>query len=678
MVFAILDRAADRLEVTVTALGESPIAAAARRWGWPVRVQPAGKGPLDIAKAGLALARRWRRSDDVDVVLANAPKAAAVAVPAARLAGIPVVWMKHDFSHDATLARPLGTMATAVFANSTRTAAACRRPDAVVVSPPRPPAPLPSDEARAALEAAGLPAHARPVVAGVGRLVPYKGFDDLIAAAAQPGGEGWHVAVIGLTDPHEPHEAARLRALAQDLGVADRVHLLGELTAAARLLSGVDAVAVPTKVDAAGVGREGWSMVADEAMAAGVPVIATEGGALADRLGDAGVVVPMDSPAALAHALTQLTPAMGQAGRAAVAAMDDVDATTARFVGALAAAAHRPGAGLAAHDGPPLSIVVPVYREEATIAATLDALAAQLRPGDELVVVVDEGGDGTVAAVQAWPGPATVIVRPGPAGISSARNAGIAAARHAVVACTDAGCRPHPGWVDALRLAAAERPAPALVTGLYDVAATTSLEEAFALACYPVVEEARRTGPWTTLYGKLLGRAFDPTLPTGRSMACTKEAWAAAGGFPEDLATAEDVSFGRRIAEQGGACVLAADAVTTWDQRPTLAATARMYERYGEGDGRSRDRLLVARNLARLAAYAGGPLLAWKGGSAGRAAAAAGAAVYLSVPVARAARRRSRPATWALLPVALVVKDVAKAVGCVKGLLSSRASSRTI
>jgi glycosyltransferase involved in cell wall biosynthesis len=422
--------------------------------------------------------------------------------------------------------------------------------------------------------------------------------------------------------------------------------------------------------------------LADEAMAAGVPVVATEGGALADRLGAAGVVVPMGSPAALAHALTQLTPAMGQAGRQVVAAMDDLDATTNRFVGALAAVAHRPGAGLAGEAGPPVSVVVPVYREASTIAATLDALAAQLRADDELVVVVDDGGegDGTVAAVRAWSGGgrATIIVRPGPAGISSARNAGIAAARHDVVACTDAGCRPHPGWVDALRAAAAERPAPALVTGLYDVAATTPMEEAFALACYPVVEEARRTGLWTTLYGKLLGRAFDPTLPTGRSMACTKEAWAAAGGFPEDLATAEDVSFGRRIAEQGGTCVLAADAVTTWDQRPTLAATARMYERYGVGDGRSRDRLLVARNLARMAAYVGGPLLAWKGGSAGRAAAVAGAAVYLSVPAARAARRRSRPATWALLPVALAVKDVAKAVGCVKGLLSPRASSRTI
>jgi glycosyltransferase involved in cell wall biosynthesis len=370
---------------------------------------------------------------------------------------------------------------------------------------------------------------------------------------------------------------------------------------------------------------------------------------------------------------------MGQAGRVLVEGMDDLDATTTRFVGALAVAAHRPGAGLDPAAGPRMSVVVPVYREAGTIGDSLDALDAQLSPGDELVVVADDGGDGTIAAIRRSPVECTLITRPGPGGISSARNAGIAAARHDVVALTDAGCRPHPGWLDGLRAGAAEAGiGPDLVTGLYDVAASTPMEAAFALACFPVPEEARRTGVWTTLYGKLLGRAYDPTLPTGRSMAVTKDAWAAAGGFPEDLATAEDVRFGRRLAELGRTCVLTADAVTTWEQRPTLGATARMYHGYGVGDGQSGDRLLVARNLVRLAAYLLGPLLWWKGGRAGQAAAAAGAAVYLSVPVARAARRRAGAQTWALLPVALAVKDVAKAVGCLKGLAESRASSRTI
>src|SRR5439155_17952364 len=144
-----------------------------------------------------------------------------------------------------------------------------------------------------------------------------------------------------------------------------------------------------------------------------------------------------------------------------------------------------------------------------------------------------------------------------------------------------------PGWLDGLRAGLREHTRPDLVTGLYDVVATGALETAFALACYPAVEEARRLGPWTALYQRLLGRGFDPTLPTGRSMAFRRDAWRAAGGFPEHLATAEDVRFGRRLAELGRSCVLTVDAVTAWEQRPTVAATAAMYRTYGRGDGES-------------------------------------------------------------------------------------------
>jgi hypothetical protein len=262
-----------------------------------------------------------------------------------------------------------------------------------------------------------------------------------------------------------------------------------------------------------------------------------------------------------------------------------------------------------------------------------------------------------------------VIHRPeGASGISSARNAGIAAAAHDRIACTDVGCVPQPGWLDALRAAMSDEPEPALVTGLYDVAAAGPLQEAMALACYPAVEEARRTGPLTRVYGALLGRVFDAGLPTGRSMAFTRQAWRDAGGFPESLATAEDVGFGQAIVARGGRAVLAADAVVTWDQRPTIAGTATMFYRYGVGDGQSRHRGLVARNLARLVAYSAGAAALASGRRPARAGAAAGAAFYLSVPVGRAVRRRSSPATVALIPAALALKDLTKIAGCLAGL----------
>jgi hypothetical protein len=128
------------------------------------------------------------------------------------------------------------------------------------------------------------------------------------------------------------------------------------------------------------------------------------------------------------------------------------------------------------------------------------------------------------------------------------------------------------------------------------------------------------------------------------------------------------VRFGRELAELGQRCVLSADAVTAWEQRPTLQSTAAMYRSYGVGDGESGDRLLIGRNMVRLLAYGIGPLALAMGGRKVQAAVATASVAYASVPIARAVRHRSSMAAVALVPVALAVKDVAKAVGCIEGL----------
>lgn len=678
MLFSLLDHQRHRLDLRFVALGESPISAAVRERGGPLVVLPTGKRPVDLARSAVTLARRWRR-DGPDVVLANSVKCAAVAVPAGRLVGLPVVWMKHDLFHDRPLAAPLGRLSTAVVANSALTARATRRRDAVLVPPPRPDAaPLPRADARHRLEEAGLPADAFPVVACVGRLLPYKGVDDVVAALARPEAGDWHLVVIGEDDAASPGERSRLERLADQAGVAERVSFLGRVPEVGTVLPGVEAVAVTTRPGPTNAGGEGWSIVVDEAMAAGVAVIASRGGAPTERLGGAGAAVDPGSPAQVAEALARLAdPAtratMGEEGRKIVAAAADLPTCASRLVSVLAGAANRPGAGL---EGPPITVVVPVRNEADAIEASFEAVAAQLGDGDEVVYVHDPSTDGTgeiLDRLVARGDRFRVLHRDGTRrGISAARNAGVAVAAHHRVACTDVGCRPRPGWLAGLRAAFAEPDPPDLVTGLYEPAVTGPVDEAFALSCYPVVDEARRQGPWGRLYGLLLGRVFDPTLPTGRSMAFTREAWSAVGGFPEDLATAEDVGFGRSVAAAGHRTVLAADAVVTWDQRPSLAATARMYHGYGVGDGESGDPLLVGRNLARVIAYGLGPILAWRGGISGRAAVATGAGVYLSVPLARAARRRSTPLVWALIPAALAVKDLAKALGCLSGIVRSR------
>jgi hypothetical protein len=229
-----------------------------------------------------------------------------------------------------------------------------------------------------------------------------------------------------------------------------------------------------------------------------------------------------------------------------------------------------------------------------------------------------------------------LLVRPG-AGISAGRNAGVRAAGNEVVACTDAGCEPAPGWLAAFRAAAADGAPAGLLTGVYRVRARGPVQVAQAAVGYPDPTELRWPSLLVRTYGRLFGRTYDPTMPTGRSMAFPVPVWAAAGGFPEHLRTGEDVLFGRAVAAAGRPTVLVADAEVTWTQRPTLAGTARMYFRYGQASGRSRDPRLLGRDLARLAGYAVAPWLLARRGAARAGGLAAGAA-YLSLPVVRVLR----------------------------------------
>ncbi len=344
----------------------------------------------------------------------------------------------------------------------------------------------------------------------------------------------------------------------------------------------------------------------------------------------------------------------------------------------LAEVAARPGAGVTPERS--VTVVTTVLNEGATVDDLLQALIPQLGPDDELVVVDGGSADDTADRVRrtaAQDDRIRLIVLAG-ASISAGRNAGVAAARHSVVCCTDAGCSPSPTWLHAMKAAYSEMQPPALVTGVYEVVAETPIERALAASGYPRVEEARRPGPLVRLYGALFGRTFDARLPTGRSLAFQSDAWETAGGFREDLATGEDVTFGRAIAAAGGRCVLNVDASVAWHQRPSLAQTAGMYFRYGLGGAASGDRLVVGRDLARAAAIVTVPALLASGRPAVRRLALAGLAAYLSLPLARALRD---PAPALVVPLTLggvAVKDAAKAAGCLVGLLRRRSAANEL
>jgi D-inositol-3-phosphate glycosyltransferase len=147
----------------------------------------------------------------------------------------------------------------------------------------------------------------------VSRLVERKGIGNAISAVASvPGAElvvaGGPEASRLADDP----QACRLVALAEKLGVADRVHLLGR----------VDQVDLPALLRSADVvvcvpWYEPFGIVPLEAMACGVPVVASAAGGLVDTVVDGvtGLHVPARDPDRLAAAVATL---LADPGRRAV------------------------------------------------------------------------------------------------------------------------------------------------------------------------------------------------------------------------------------------------------------------------------------------------------------------------------------------------------------------------
>jgi glycosyltransferase involved in cell wall biosynthesis len=150
-----------------------------------------------------------------------------------------------------------------------------------------------------------------PVIGMVGRLAAGKGQDLVIRAAPavlahHPG------AVFALVggDQRDGATGRALEALARSLGVAEHVRFLGDRSDVAPLVADFTVAVLPSRQEALGLALA-------EAMAAGVPAVATPVGGLAELVvdGESGRVVPPDSPEALSGAVLELLADPALAGR---------------------------------------------------------------------------------------------------------------------------------------------------------------------------------------------------------------------------------------------------------------------------------------------------------------------------------------------------------------------------
>lgn len=304
-----LDRA--RWAATVVVPSDEAVASRARALGLPVHVVPLPTlrrpGPA-IVRSVLAL-RRLVAATRAALIHANGSRAMAYAGLAGRLAGRPVVWHVRVAERDPFLDRTLGALATAVIVISRsverRVPRALARKIRLVHNgvdlmqfQPRPP----DGSLRRAL---GVPDGA-PVVGSVGRFVRFKGYGNLLDAAAQiqRTRPGVHWLLVGDGELREDLEARSRRR-----GLASQVHFTGWRDDVPEILALCDLFVLPSV-------NEHFGRVLIEAMAVGRAVVATDAGGVPEIVvhGETGLLVPPADPIALARAVEAL---LGDPPRAA-------------------------------------------------------------------------------------------------------------------------------------------------------------------------------------------------------------------------------------------------------------------------------------------------------------------------------------------------------------------------
>ena len=300
-----------------------------------------------------------------------------------------------------------------------------------------------------------------------------------------------------------------------------------------------------------------------------------------------------------------------------------------------------------------VSVIATVLNEEATIGLLLDSLLSQARAPDEIVICDAGSTDRTLEIISGYAArgiPVTWLAETG-ASRARARNLAIRQATGDVIASVDAGCVADPQWLVRLVAPLESEDPPDVVGGYYRAAPSSALEEAVAAATVP---DASEVDPETF-------------LPSSRSVAFTRSAWARVGGYPETVSVAEDTAFGLRLREAGAEFEFVPNAIVRWRMQRSLGAVFHQFYRYAKGDGELGHWFPhYAKARAALIAVAAAAVLTvsqWWGGLTFPAL----ALLYWVRYTLRAWRRGARWQPGLLSPVVSLTVDLANLTGYTAG-----------
>lgn len=273
--------------------------------------------------------RTFMKARGAEIVHANSLKADIIAAIAARLCGVPVIWHVRDRIADDYLP-PLATRAfrllcrvlpNFVIVNSNATLATLEIPRQKrarviyngVVHDGLPPEEFEDDPTLLRgrgqqTNAQGVPTNKNrinePLIGLVGRISPWKGQDVFLRAAAEVI-EQFPLArfqIIGAPLFGEEEYEREVHELCEDLGLSDHVEWLGFRRDVPQLISKLNLLVHASKTG------EPFGQVVVEAMMAGKPVVATDGGGIPEIVldGQTGYLVPMDDAPEMAEAIMRV------------------------------------------------------------------------------------------------------------------------------------------------------------------------------------------------------------------------------------------------------------------------------------------------------------------------------------------------------------------------------------
>jgi glycosyltransferase involved in cell wall biosynthesis len=319
-VASLLPALVERFDVAVAAHGDGPLRDAAGRLGvrfLPLRHVRRAINPWRDALGALELVRLLRR-ERPDILHASSSKAGVLGRLAAATTGVPIrIFTVHGWAFTAhsgmaarlyrvadRLVRPLTTVTICVAEHERATGLAARTcsEGRTVVIPN-------------AIDSSAVPRTRRgrriPQLVAVGRLKAPKDFVTLVRAVAELPQEACQLLIVG-----EGPDRPRLEAEIDRLSLDGRVRLAGERDDVPDLLAEADVFVLSSA-------SEGMPMSVLEAMAAGLPVVASRVGGIPELVadGETGLLIPPGRPDDLAEALRRvlgdspLRQRLGDAGR---------------------------------------------------------------------------------------------------------------------------------------------------------------------------------------------------------------------------------------------------------------------------------------------------------------------------------------------------------------------------